>query len=192
MAIPVPVAGQDGLASWGAAVASAINGGVAFPGSPATGDRFWRTDLGMEFYYNGTRWLSSQLFIQHTDPFTDSPLTATDTFSASSPAPTAVGSDIWLEKTVTQFLVGVGTALGASHKWVGSFTKSPTGDTDTAVITVNIASGASSAWRTDSQTIGALMNSGTLHFAFKWGWVKTGTPGNLYARSLIYYRHVAT
>jgi hypothetical protein len=32
--------------------------GTAFPSSPATGMRFWRSDLGYLCYYDGTRWLT--------------------------------------------------------------------------------------------------------------------------------------
>jgi hypothetical protein len=32
--------------------------GVAFPGSPTTGDIFFRTDLGFLCFYDGTRWLT--------------------------------------------------------------------------------------------------------------------------------------
>lgn len=41
--------------------AVAWNSGTAFP-TAATGDRYWRTDLGLEFYYDGTRWLSETIF----------------------------------------------------------------------------------------------------------------------------------
>lgn len=37
------------------------NAGTSFPGSKATNDRYWRTDLGQEFFWDGTRWLSSVL-----------------------------------------------------------------------------------------------------------------------------------
>src|ERR1700754_4638544 len=36
--------------------------GTSFPVSPATGDVFYRTDRHIEYYYDGTRWLSTQLF----------------------------------------------------------------------------------------------------------------------------------
>lgn len=39
---------------------SLTGNGTSFPASPPTGSRYFRTDLGMEFYYNGTRWLSTQ------------------------------------------------------------------------------------------------------------------------------------
>lgn len=32
--------------------------GTAFPSGPATGMRFFRSDLGLECYYDGTRWLT--------------------------------------------------------------------------------------------------------------------------------------
>lgn len=36
----------------------ALASGTSFPGSPATNDRFYRTDLHVQFFYDGTRWLS--------------------------------------------------------------------------------------------------------------------------------------
>lgn len=35
-----------------------LYGGTAFPGTPATGLRYFRTDRGIEYYYDGIRWLS--------------------------------------------------------------------------------------------------------------------------------------
>ncbi len=48
-----------------AAIAAAVvTGGTSFPGSPASGDRFKRTDINVDCFYDGTRWLSEQLFSQ--------------------------------------------------------------------------------------------------------------------------------
>ncbi len=38
------------------------NAGTSFPGSKATNDRYWRTDLGMGAYWDGTRWLSEKRY----------------------------------------------------------------------------------------------------------------------------------
>jgi hypothetical protein len=35
--------------------------GTSFPGSPTTNDRFYRTDRAIEYYWDGTRWLSTQI-----------------------------------------------------------------------------------------------------------------------------------
>lgn len=38
--------------------------GTSFPSSPSDGDRFWRSDLGLEFFYKSSvsRWLTTQVF----------------------------------------------------------------------------------------------------------------------------------
>ena len=41
--------------------------GTSFPGSPATNSRFYRTDRRIEYFYDGTRWLSTQIFILQFD-----------------------------------------------------------------------------------------------------------------------------
>jgi hypothetical protein len=52
-----------------------LENGTSFPGSPSTNQRYFRTDLGHEYYYDGTRWLTSQeytlqLLPRGTQPFT--------------------------------------------------------------------------------------------------------------------------
>lgn len=37
-------------------------GGTSFPGTPGLNDRYYRTDRNIEYFWNGTRWLSTQLF----------------------------------------------------------------------------------------------------------------------------------
>jgi hypothetical protein len=36
--------------------------GSSFPTSASTGQRFWRSDRNLEYFYDGTRWLTSQIF----------------------------------------------------------------------------------------------------------------------------------
>lgn len=36
--------------------------GTSFPVSPSTGDRFSRTDRNIDYFYDGTRWLSTEIF----------------------------------------------------------------------------------------------------------------------------------
>lgn len=65
-----------------AAKLSVVQGfGTAFPGTPYTGLRFYRTDLKLEFTYDGTRWLSTQLFRVDLVRQTGVPITA---YSASA------------------------------------------------------------------------------------------------------------
>jgi hypothetical protein len=163
--------------------------GTSFPASPATNDHFYRSDLGMEFYYDGTRWLSVELF---TAQYTNPAISLTSTFVTYA-VPQWAGSDIWLEKARVQFIVNSGgTALGASHSWSGGINKRPTGNTQTLIGTHTINSGSSAVWRTDDITINALLGNGTTYFVFDCAWTKVGTPGTLAWVNILTYRLVAT
>lgn len=179
------------------AALSVINGAVAwdsgtsFPVSKLTGDRYWRTDLRGEYFWDGTRWLSTELY-QFTIGMSAGgvgggiPMTSSGTFHRA-PFPRAGQASIWVETLITTFFVSGGTALSGSHKWVGT-----AGDNVTAgsLGTININSGASNAWRLDSQTVNAVFAS-TL-FEILVGMVKTGTPGDLYVHPSFLYRLIAT
>jgi len=39
-----------------------LDKGSSFPGSPTSGDQFYRTDRNLQYYYDGTRWLSTTLY----------------------------------------------------------------------------------------------------------------------------------
>jgi hypothetical protein len=169
--------------------------GTAFPASPATNDQFWRSDLGMEFFYNGTRWLSVTLF---TVPIIDRAGVLANGISATTAAalriatpPLNGGSDIWLVDRESRYFVNGGTALSASHKWVGIFAKVDTNNAETTINTLNIDSGSSSVWRSTTAAINALLTSGT-YYVLNSSWTKTGTPGNLLLEETISYRIVAT
>lgn len=169
----------NGVVAW--------NSGTSFPASPATGNRYWRSDLGMEFYYDGTRWLSTQLGQIHVGV-----ADVVTPFSASgggqrAARPAHGGTDIWLVGYDAYFFVNGGTALSGSHKWVGVLTSQPA---NTTLVNVNIDSGASSTWRSATGSIGALL--GSTNFTFSTGWTKTGTPGTLYAGMNVSFRYVTT
>lgn len=174
------VARVNGAVAW--------NSGTSFP-TAATGDRYWRTDLGMEFYYDGTRWLSTQLNqIQLVNTDALLALTATGALRAVKPVWGVTGNDIWVEDFQAWFFVGSGaSALSASHKWVGVLTR--TGGT--GIGTINIDSGASNAHRQSSiVAVDALLGGTT--FELQVIWTKTGTPGGLFVQCAVSYRYVAT
>lgn len=85
----------------------AIASGSSFPGSPASGDLFRRSDMNyMEFLYNGTRWISTQVFFVFPRPDLALPLTATQDIRAHNPW--CGIADIWLE-TFTYFAINSAT-----------------------------------------------------------------------------------
>jgi hypothetical protein len=186
-----------------------INGAVAWNASTTfptatTGDRFFRTDLGMEFYYDGTRWLSMQLFSvqaipslaganpgQSGDITSELAATATPGGGFIPLGPSLGGSDHYLVDFTTNFYVGTGTALSGSHKWVGVLQGINSAAASSGTVTIaTIDSGASTTYRTVSTAINAVKGAGTVYW--RMDWTKTGTPGNLRVMEVLTYRIVAT
>lgn len=163
------------------------NSGTSNP-TGAAGDRYWRSDLGLEIYYDGTRWLTTTLYqlpINPADAVTPFSATGTNNRVAlpllSTYTPRIV--DYW-----AGFFVSGGTALGASHKWVCELKNAVSG---TVLGTININSGASNAWRS-SGAVSVATNVAITEFELEVLSTKTGTPGTLYLLPMISYRLVIT
>jgi hypothetical protein len=158
--------------------------GTSFPGSPANDDVFRRTDRDIDYFYDGTRWLSRNLYTDQILPRIAQPLTANSFMDWG--APWATVYDLWLVEAQLVFFVSGGTALSGSHKWAFAYADNPAGTTH-ATITVN--SGASDAWRTATAVaIGALL--GTTDVSVTVIATKTGTPGDIFALPRLTYRIV--
>jgi hypothetical protein len=160
--------------------------GSSFPAQPAYGNNvpFYRTDRGTWYYYDGTRWLTTQLYRHAIDDLFDPALSATSTHWVM-----AVPTDynMWLVGYEGQvFVNGGGTALSGSHSWVATLAKADVSAAATTVGTLTLNSGANN-FRTLTATIGAVVDR-TTHFAFKETWTKTGTPGTLQPLTVITYR----
>jgi hypothetical protein len=187
----------DGILTVGGAMRQ---GGTSFPGSPADNDLFYRTDLDMLFFYNGTRWLSEQLFTMQMPIWAASgtwtvSISATQAAVQNANPNLGIGTDVWLEKFIwTPFIASGGTALSASHKWVADLVKLDTGNASTSVVTASLDSGASNAWRPLTASIGALLGTVASFPAMRVDITKTGTPGNLTltSPSIVTYRIVQT
>lgn len=168
-------------------------GDTSFPASPSSGYLFYRTDLKMWFVYDGTRWVCT---CPHTQDFTvfDTqpalPLTASANTRWGVSFPIFRGLDILVENQQVFFLVeSGGTALGASHKWVGSiFTRPNT----VALGTIDIDSGSSNAYRQVSDATDTVVDLTSGDVGLTLGWTKTGTPGALKFSASVDYRFIAT
>lgn len=83
--------------------------GTSFPGSPASGDRFLRTDRNIDYFYDGTRWLSTtqhQMVYAMQDGLT--PFTATSQVRA--PHPFSGLYDIYVERVFVESFITTTTA----------------------------------------------------------------------------------
>lgn len=164
------------------------NANTSFPASKATGDRYFRTDLGDEYFWDGTNWVSTTSYYYPLTITGTQGIAATAILQRAGIPPVA---DLYVYGFYTSYFVSGGTALDGSNKWIGTVSKTG-GATSTSMGTITINSGASSQWLVAATlTINALMTVST-YKALEISWAKTGTPGPLYAHVMMVYRNVAT
>lgn len=161
--------------------AVAWNSGTSFP-TAATGDRYWRTDLGEEYYYDGTRWLSTTVSRLALGTFQNISTSATVDMSVE-----AADGDVWLIAMYASFYTV--TTLDGSKFWNLELFKYDAGS-GTSLGSVTNQSGAANTYIRKKLTIGALLGTGMDNLNLSAS--KTSTPGNLYGGAHITYRTVAT
>ncbi len=168
-----------------------LGSGTAFPTTGVTaGVRFFRTDLGLWCYWDGTRWLSIN---QYVAKGAQAAIAATN--GVSDPVEGGESFDHWIETLyVSPQVAAGGTALDSSNKWVLSFQKVGTTAalTNISAAACTVASGASDGTVQTPTVLAINALMGTGYGSFKYLWTKTGTPGALTANSIVGYRLVLT
>lgn len=171
-------------------VTAGVEAGTSFPGSPATNLRYFRTDLGMEFYWDGTRWVSvtvHQIQGQAWD------LVASGYFNAFAAFDVA-GLDVYL---VNAYLaLAVQTTHDATNDWTIRFEKvnvASSGGVWTQLTTVEssaVAAGLNNFQGTTVNLANVMDVSATP--AFLMYAVRNGSAGTLRAAVTVRYRFIAT
>jgi hypothetical protein len=120
-------------------------------------------------------------------------ISATTSGTGRAHVPAILGaSDIWLvgHKSAV-FINSGGTALSASHKWVGTLVGLDAAGSSTGTVsTISYDSGSSNVFREQYNAIAAVKAAGTI--AYQMDWTKTGTPGNFAQGDVLYTRIIAT
>lgn len=172
---------------------SRINGAVAWdsgtsnPGSAVAGDRYWRSDLKMIIYYDGTRWLSEQLF--HATFGTAINISATATGTRFRPA-MSPALDLWL--VAADISVGVFGTNNGSNYWTYTIDKRASNDGATTIFTADTSAVTASTWTHVVTAIGASCAYSTAFNFIIQASVKTGTPANLQLAGGFTYRLIVT
>lgn len=162
--------------------------GTSFPGAPTNNDKFFRTDLDMLFFYNGTRWLSATLY---REAFTVA--NAIMPMSANNNAgflPTwSTDFDLWLET----FYAGiyVATTNSGAHYWIVEMRKYNSAAAATVVANFTTAADAANTMLSKKVAIGSLLTPGTYPMMFV-NATKSGSPGTLTVTAAVTYRLVGT
>lgn len=126
--------------------------GTSFPGSPATGTVCYRTDRHIEYYYDGTRWLTTQLFVM----LLPSPSVAVIT------ADTAYRIPIPYQGVYSLFLERLDVAMyrTAAGEWDVAFNYEDVTGAGTALITPIDGNGTTTNnWTPHSATIAAPLSA---------------------------------
>ena len=161
--------------------AVAWNSGTSFP-TAATGDRYWRTDLSEEYYYDGTRWLSTTVSRLALGTFQNISTSVTVDMSVE-----AADGDVWLIAMYASMYTV--TTLDGSKYWNLELFKYDAGS-GTSLGSVTNVSGAANTYIRKKLSIGALLGTGMDNLNLSLS--KTSTPGNFYGGAHVTYRTVAT
>ena len=152
--------------------------GTSMPGSPGTNDRVTRTDLGMDFYYDGTRWLSTTLYtLSIATQIAVDPVSVSSTKRAPFPSLT-------LDIYVIDF-------------WAATFVASTNDGSKYWTIALNTPSSTLSTISNTPSTLVVESASVNTLLANTNGWVqvditKVSTPGTLHSTPVISYRLIGT
>jgi len=108
--------------------AVAWNSGTSFPAA-ATGDRYWRTDLGMEFFYDGTQWRST-----HVETVSFPPTSAFTTFAGTANVgrlPMPYGGTYALWMIGFDWFFNAPSAMDGTNHWTAKINGADVDETDT-------------------------------------------------------------
>jgi hypothetical protein len=158
-----------------------LNPGTSFPGTPATNTLCFRTDRGILYFYNGTRWLSVHLYEHY--------LGQAAGISATTQYHTTVWTatyDVWVEDLIATMYCGSG--LSGSAYWTLEVYHPDGASSGSVIASVNNTSGTNAEWVRKAATIDALMGTGVDDIYLQA--LKTSTPGSLYFGAMYLYRLV--
>lgn len=179
-----PAAALFGIPDFSSSAAGGINSGSSFPGSPATNDPFFRTDRGLLYYYDGTRWVTMQLYTV-TCYHSAAPNPVTTTGVAMALLAVSGTYNLWLVSgTLAAYVT---TTNDGSKYWGAVFNKRAVNDSATTLVTISTQGNTPSTWVTADGAIGAVFDLST-HKAIQVDSLKTSTPGNMTYGLFLNYR----
>lgn len=156
---------------------SAPGSGTAFPASPAGGQRFFRTDRGIEYYWSASagQWLSIEVF--HIDGWTNnvsSIVPYTNTGSSYAANPEAGRYSIFVEEI--HAVSNNGSLTPASNYYSLDFYKYAAGQAQIGT-TISTSGDTRNTWAHHSQAINAVYDN--THLMFEVVRTITGSPSSI-------------
>lgn len=163
---------------------SGVPSGTSFPGSPSTNDLYFRTDRGLLYFYDGTRWLTVAEYSESLGNLdTNQPLSVNGSLKWGA---TDLGDNgQWITRIAAVNFVA--TTNNGSNFWTLQLTsRSATATAHNLGSTWSTAADTNDQFVKHVTTVGAAVTSGDTHFVITG--TKTSSPGNIYTMATVYYR----
>jgi hypothetical protein len=158
--------------------------GTSMPGSPSTNDRVTRTDLGLDFYYDGTRWLTTTLF--EVGSQWASALSTSNTDLYVAPVDSTWGIYI-VSFDVSTFVISTNNG---SNYWTVALQRANTSNTASTIDSFTTAADTVSNWTQHKETVGAVLDASARVLLVNF--TKTSAPGAIYCAGTVKYRYIGT
>lgn len=163
--------------------------GTTFPSNPAANDLFWRTDRLLLYYYDGTRWLTTEEF-----PFPMLYSVQLAPFTTATPTPWQGVVDekdngLWVTRWTGAY--DIETTNNSANYWIGQLrSKSSTGANTNLGSTWNTSLDTVGQNNKKAVAVGAAVTAG--HVLFEVALSKSGSPGPFYTwgPSIVYGRFI--
>jgi hypothetical protein len=166
--------------------------GVAFPASPTAGQQFFRTDLGLECYYDGTRWLTKGEYSGQMGVISSGvpPITATTSGVGQWAVDFSQAGMLVTRIVATTYMLG-GTSNGSNY-WTYQYVTCNAAGVETNIgPSFNTSAFAASSQEITHLPINAACPAGSKIIYGKY--TKVGAPGNLYNMpTTIYFKLIVT
>lgn len=162
-----------------------VPSGTAFPSSPAAGERFFRTDTGFEYFYDGSRWLTTCEFVV--------PIVGLTQYSANADTPAVLVSatDTFRITRITMSTYVATTNNGSNYWNVALQGVNDAFTAFTVISTANTSAQSANTFVRSAPTASdPQLASGRA--ALRLGLTKTGSPGDLRIMLSVHYRFVIT
>ena len=159
--------------------------GTSFPTGPTTNQRFTRTDRGLDYYYDGTRWLTTTLYREHGLGGT----TSATTNNQDRMTPHYTDYDLYFVDLLASTYVASGNT-GSAYWTVDFFKIDPSNvATNIGSISTGATPDSNATWTPHKTAINAQIAPASFP-EFRWDITKVSTPGNVSFSIAVTYRLV--
>lgn len=162
-----------------------LENGTAFPGSPADGNLFYRTDRNILYFWKASvsRWLTATQY--------EAAFTLPGTLNGVSAAGNNLGAypitdDIYIEKWTAMLFVA--TTNDGTHFWTVALQKTTAANVQTNITAVDTSADTVATWTPHIVAVNALVLASGFALLQIQNTVKTSTPGNLFTNSKVQLR----